>query len=173
MADPKEPTRAELAEALIRANQLITEQGKAIAELRAQPAVTADPIQLEILKALKELRESVPRQAQTAFYTGPKPETHPYRGFVQALDRCQVNHPNPDGSAGVHVHEKGEVFEIDVEALWTDDPYMPVIVKGYEDQAQTKPIVTARLDAPPQVDFRFRRQVELEEKPTLRRASEY
>jgi hypothetical protein len=166
-------TRVQLAEALAKSTALVEEQGRVIAQLRAQPAATVDPIQLEILKALKELRESVPRQSPTAFYTGPKVETQPYRGFVQALDKCQVNHPNPDGSAGVHVHEKGDVFEIDVEALWTDDPYVAVIVKGYEDQAQTKPIVVPRMDAPPQADFRFRRQVELEEKPTLRRASEY
>lgn len=167
-------TRAQLAEALAKSNALVEEQGRVIAELQARPAATADPVQLEILKALADLKNSTARQVPaTAFYTGPRVETHPYRGYVKAIQKCQLNHPNPDGTAGVHVHEEGDVFEVDVEALWTDDPYVPVIVKGYEDQEQKKPITTPRLDAPPQVDFRFRRQVELEEKPTLRRASEY
>ncbi|MDB6107843.1 MAG: hypothetical protein JWO52_7842 [Gammaproteobacteria bacterium] len=167
-------TRVQLAEALAKSTALVEEQGKLIAELRAQPAATVDPIQLEILKALKELRESTPRQSPTAFYTGPKVETKPYRGWAKALQKCQVSHPGEKpGQIAVHVHEEGEVFGIDVEALWTDDPYVAVTITGYEDQEQMKPITVANKDAPPQADFRFRRQVELEEKPTLRRASEY
>jgi hypothetical protein len=171
MADPKEPTRAELAEALLQATATLKEQGKVIAELRA---ATADPVQLEILKTLKDLRESTVRQVAPAFYTGPRIETKPYRGWVKALQTCQVSHPGEKpGDIAVHVHEAGSVFGIDVPALWTDDPYVAVSITGYEDQEQTKPITVENKDAPAPTDFRFRRQVELEEKPTLRRASEY
>lgn len=171
MADPKEPTRAELAEALLQSNALLKEQAAVIAELRAKPD-TSSEVQLQILQALKDLKASARPQA-SAFYTGPKISTIPYRGWVKALQACQVNHPNADGSPGVHVHQEGDVFEIDVPSLWTDDPYMAVIITGYEDQAQLKPITVKNEDAPTPANFQFRRQVELDEKPTLRRASEY
>lgn len=162
----------ELAEALAKATAMLEEQGKVIAELRAQP--TADSaVQLEILKAIKELRASTAMRAG-AFYTGPKISTVPYRGWVRAKQKCQMSHPGEKpGDIAVHVHEEGAVFEVDVESLWSDDPFEAVVITGYEDQAHLVPITKPNPEAPTPANFQFRRQVELEDKPTLRRASEY
>lgn len=167
MAEDRELTRKELAD-------LVREQAEMIAELRTRPAVAAsDPVQVEILKALKELKESNARIAPApAFYTGKPIKTEPYRGYVKALSMCQMTHMGPGGKPEVHVHQEGAVFQVDVDALWSDDPYVPVEITGYEDDAQSKPITKEHSTAT-QADFRFRRQVELEDKPSLRRASEY
>lgn len=158
MAKDEEVTRSQLAQALDRSNALVEAQAQKLAELETKTQVMAD-----LLKGASP---------SGTFYTGQKLKTERYNGFVKALEKCVVSHPGPDGTACVHVHEEGDVFGIDVDGLWSDDPFVPVEVKGYQDEAQLKPITVPHPTAR-QSDFRFRRHAELDEKPLLRRAAEY
>jgi hypothetical protein len=165
MADPKEPTRAELAEALLQATSVIKEQGKAIEELKSKSS--SDEVQLEILQLLKELRGSKP---QSQHYTGPAIKKTPYDGYVKATESCIVNMLMQDGEHHPIRYEKDAVFQVDVDQLWTDDPYEPVILKG-TDKAGV-PIVEPNTEAV-RADFRFRQHTSVTEDPTLKRASQY
>lgn len=165
MAD-KEPTRADLAEALARATALIEEQGAAIAELRAARPAADSAIQLELVKAINELKASTEAQNQArarpgAFYTGPDKELTPYAGYVVSTAICCVDHRR----------EEGEVFQVSVAALWSDDPFVPVTITGQKDDGTLT--WEPNKSAPTPINFRFRKQVSAAEDPTLRRASEY
>jgi hypothetical protein len=74
----------------------------------------------------------------------------PYRGKAQALEDCHIGGAYRNGPKE---GKPGDVFDIDVPALWTDDPYVPVNVRYSE---MNEPIVE-RIDFP-RVDFRFRTQ---------------
>jgi hypothetical protein len=169
MAEPqKEPTKSELAEALLRANMLMAEQAKAIEELRAEkPQSSSDEVQLEILQLLKELRGSKP---QSQHYNGPEIKKTAYDGYVRAIESCVVNVLFQDGDFHPVRYEKGDVFQVDVDQLWTDDPYEPVTLKGNDDSG--KP-VTVGNESAVRADFRFRRHTSVVEDPTLKRASQY
>lgn len=155
MAD-KEPTRAELAELL------------AASEARASAAETErDELKLskafELAKAQRELAALRPQAAvalQPAL--GIRPQLIPYKGMMQAKEPCVYDHK----------HEAGEVFQVDLPALWTDDPFFPVIVNGFSESG--KPLTEVNPLAPPPVDFRFRpKSHDVLNDPSPRRANEY
>lgn len=98
MADEREPSRKDLADALAKANELNTrlaarldEQDKTIAELKAAKPVV------------------VPQ---------PGVQKVPYSGYVRAKEPCHIG----------HLRAAGEVFQHDAPCLWSDDPFEPVIV---------------------------------------------
>jgi hypothetical protein len=76
--------------------------------------------------------------------TGPAPRLVPYIGLVKALADCHI---------GQYRHT-GDVFQVEMPALWTDDPFVPVVITGHTEEG--KPITEANPMAPPQIDFRFR-----------------
>jgi hypothetical protein len=167
----RDVTRRELAEALANATAMIAAQKEQNAALetrlaaleQAKPADNAI-VQLETLKALQDLRQSIEQgriRSSPKFYTGPEPDKVPYEGSVQATVECHYG----------HFHKAGDVFQVKVPALWSDDPYVAVIVTGTRDDGT--PITMPNKDAPVPIDFRFRRVVSAAEDPTLRRASEY
>jgi hypothetical protein len=57
--------------------------------------------------------------------TGKRPDFKPYKGWVRALVDCTYDGyrfgPHPDQG-----RTYGDVFEIDVPTLWSDDPFEPV-----------------------------------------------
>lgn len=177
MADPKEPTRAELAEALLRSNAMMAEMAETIQTLRdekAKPQVsTSDQVQLEILQLLKELRGSKP---QSQHYFGPEIQKTAYDGFVQATESCVINMAmmNEKGQVDIHPirYEEGNVFQVDVDQLWTDDPYVPVLMKGTDKSGVplTEPHPNAK---ELRANFRFRQHAKQVEEPALKRASQY
>lgn len=75
--------------------------------------------------------------------TGPGPKQIPYRGLVRALADCYI---------GAY-HRQGEVFHVNVPALWSDDPYEAVTATGTNEIGQ--PIVEPALDAV-RIDQHFR-----------------
>ncbi len=86
----------------------------------------------------------------------------PYKGLVKATVLCCIGTQR----------QQGEVFEVDVPALWTDDPYEPVIVTGYLEDGIT-PVTEPNPAAPTPLSFRDRKAVSVAEDPTPRQASSY
>lgn len=174
MGEQKEPTRSELAEALARSNALLEEQGKFIEELRAKEPKAGDPIQLEMLKLLMELRDAN-RAPGAKHYMGPELKKVPYEGFVRATEPWLDNiFTLTDGKGDWHPvkREVGEICQVERDQLWTDDPFEPVTLKGSDESG--KPIVVRNEEAmKTRADFRFRRHAALKEEPELKRASEY
>jgi len=114
---------------------------KRIAELEAE---TANKPKLEA--ALAELQALKRPQAEGKPQGSAK--LVPYRGKAQALEDCHV------GGAyryGPKDGKPGDVFDIDVPGLWSDDPFVPVTVR----YAETGEPIVERQDLP-RVDFRFR-----------------
>jgi hypothetical protein len=111
----------------------------------------------QLADALAELA-ALKRPQVSGQVTGAPPRLIPYKGFVQAIENCWygglVQYCASDTSA--HNPNPGavSVFEVDVPALWSDDPYVPVNVSY--DKAGAR-IVELRRDVH-QIDFRFRIQ---------------
>jgi hypothetical protein len=155
MAD-KEPTRAELL-ALLEASEA---QRRAVESERDQ--LKADQT-AELAQAQAELARLRPNAAQAVPPAqGSRPRLIPYKGMVQAKEPCVYDHK----------YETGQVFEVDVPALFTDDPYVPVVVQGHSESGT--PLTEVNPLAPPPVDFRFRpRSHDVLNDPTPRRANEF
>lgn len=96
---------------------------------------------------IKEAAQELGKE-QVADLTPPAGEARllPYKGAARALADCFVGKP-------CQYYKKGEVFFIDVPVLWTDDPYVAVLVTG---QGENGPLVEVNPLAPTPVDFRFR-----------------
>jgi hypothetical protein len=174
MPDPKEPTRSELADALAKATAMLEQQGKLIEELKAAPPAassTSDLVQLEILKVLQELRSANQRTA-SQHYVGPELPKTPYSGYARATEACVDNILLQDGEFHPVKREKGEVFQIDKDQLWSDDPFEPVTLKGI-DSSGVPVVELNKIAMASRGDFRFRRHTSVTEDPTLKRASEY
>lgn len=165
----EEPTRKELNAKLAETEGALEKEraDKAALETRlarleaafnAQAAPTFSELDLARLKAAKEELEALRPGASRslALPAGPAPKLEPYKGLVRALDKCAYD----------HMYEPGEVFFVDVPALWTDDPYEPVRPVGTE----LEPRYERRTDVSV-VDFRFRRVITASEDPTPRRAA--
>ena len=132
-----ELTRKQLLEKLEAANTQI-------AAMSAPDPAT----QLQLKAALKEL-DSLRRPAPPTIL-GDRPKPVPYRGKVQATEDCHfggVYHKGPFEGA------PGEVFDVDVACLWSDDPYRPVNVRHSDETDQL--IVEPNPQAV-RIDFRFR-----------------
>jgi hypothetical protein len=130
-------TRKQLQEQLDAANARI-------AQLQSAP----DPkIEAQLEAAKAELaRLQKPQPAPTGRATAS-----PYKGTVQATEDCHVGGFYREGPKD---GKPGEVFEVDLPALWSDDPFVAVKISGYHESGQpiTEPLGIAR------ADFRFRQQ---------------
>ena len=143
MAD--ELTRKQLQEQLeaVQAENARLKQGNP-----AQDAVTAK----QLAEAQAELA-ALHRARPTAPLTGVAPKLVRYEGFAQATEDCHIGGQFRNGPKD---GAPGDVFRIDVPALWSDDPYRAVTVRISDETNQ--PIVTPNPDAPTPIDFRFRFQ---------------
>ncbi|SRR5579884_2243591 len=151
----KEPTRAELAEQLA----MLEARVKAAEQERDTLKAGRDA---ELNKALAELQSLRPNAAAAVSAPQGRPQKVPYKGMVQAKEPCVYDRK----------YETGDVFAVDLPALWSDDPFVPVVVTGYSDTG--KPLTEPNTLAPPAVDFRFRpKSHEVLNDPTPRRANEY
>lgn len=164
---PREPTRKELAEALAQSQALnarMLERLDALEAKQAPPMVSLEEevLRRELAVANAELaqKRQLLERVQTRAAT-PDVQLVPYAGLVQADVACCMERK----------YEKGEVFYVEVTALWTDDPYHAVIIQGERDDGT--PRVLPNPDAPQPINFRFRKVVSAAEDPTPRRASEY
>jgi hypothetical protein len=85
-------------------------------------------------------------KAQVADLTPPPGEARliPYKGAVKAIFECFVG----------QFYKAGSVFFVDVPVLWTDDPYVPVLVTGQNEDGEH--LTEANPLAPTPVDYRFR-----------------
>jgi hypothetical protein len=143
---PKKPAVdvTQLSNQLAEAMALIKRQGEtiqALSQVKAGPGPSpaAPPPDLRLVEAQAEidrLRRQIP--------DGGSDRLIPYEGMVQATEPCAYG----------CLHSTGDVFHVKVPALWTDDPYRPVVVKGLKEDG--KPITEANPLAPEPVDFRLR-----------------
>lgn len=165
----RDVTRRELAEALEASQALNVRLSERLDALEAKAAAPTLSVQEAILERelananaeLKEKREALERARSRPGISGPDVELIPYSGYVQATAPCCIDHRR----------DAGEVFHVNVPALWTDDPYVAVnIVGAFETGA---PKTEPNLAAPTPINFRFRKVVSAAEDPTPRRASEY
>lgn len=156
MAD--ELSRAQLQE------QVKAERGRNDA-LEARLAALENPkpdaaTQRRLDEALAELARLKPQASGAP--AGAPPKLVPYQGWAQATEDCHVGGAYrrgpmegatlPNGMPGPKI--PGDHFQIDVAALWTDDPYVAVHVRMSEET--NTPIVTRNTEAPARIDFRFR-----------------
>ena len=174
----RDVTRRELADALAEAtrlNKALAERvdaleakqtppiNKALAErVDALEAKQTPPINVATLqRELAEAHALLAARSVQPLAKVPDVKLVPYSGMVKATADCCIEHR----------YETGAVFHIDVPALWTDDPYVAVIVTGYADDGTPK--TEPNHDAPTPIDFRFRKVVSIAEDPTPRRAAEF
>lgn len=145
----RDVTRRELADELAKSRETNERLAAQLAEMQAAAKVAP------------------PRMPHTApVYNGPEPNKVPYSGLVRATARCCIG----------HVREEGEIFEVSVPALWTDDPYIAVIVTGYTPETRTQapePIWELNPEAPTPIALRFRKAVSAAEDPTPRVAASF
>jgi hypothetical protein len=155
----RDVTRRELADALAEATRINKALAERVEKLEANQIPPVSEAALR--KELAEARELLAARTVAPLKATAEVKLVRYAGLVQATADCCMEHR----------HAAGEVFEVDVPALWTDDPYMPVIVTGYTDDGTPKTQPNAQ--APTPIDFRFRKVVSIAEDPTPRRAAEY
>lgn len=152
----KELTRSELAERLAAA------EARASAAEGERDTLVASKA-ADLAKAEAELARLRPNAATPiAPVAGSRPQLIPYKGMVRAKEPCVCDHK----------YEEGDVFGVDVAALWSDDPYVAVIVTGHMESGKT--ITEVNPLAPRPVDFRFRpKSHDVLNDPSPRRANEY
>lgn len=145
-----EPTRSELQAKLEERDSIIADLARRLEALENAPKLTSSE-QARLAAAEAELARLHPG-ANAVLAGGPAPKLIPYNGLVQAKADCHV------GGAyryGPSVDRKyGDVFPVSVSALWSDDPFVAVIVTGTRDDGT--PITEPNPLAPPPIDFRFR-----------------
>jgi hypothetical protein len=114
-----EPTKQELIDQLAQAQTLIAQQNETLAKsneaLERTNRMLAE--QAEAIAALKDVQA---KQVQTPAQPTPRPgiQARPYKGTVRAKVGCFV---------GDSLRAEGEVFHHEVNALWSDDPFEPVL----------------------------------------------
>lgn len=89
-----------------------------IAALKTRLAELEKPKELNPIA--KAAAEELPRLRPPSPEGDPSVMPEPYRGRVKALQQCYFG----------GLHDPGEVFYVEVEALWSDDPYVPVTESG-------------------------------------------
>jgi len=166
MSESKEPTRRELSEQLAQVHaerDEVQERNRKLEERleRLEAAFVANQ-ESDSQRAAREKRLSEAEAELEALrpgsgaparpLSGHKPLFVPYRGLVQATQDCAYECYRKGPAPGV-AGSQGEVFEVDVPTLWSDDPYVPVKVLGHRDDGT--PITERRTDVPI-VDARWR-----------------
>jgi hypothetical protein len=137
-----DPQMQAMAEALARAEATIKQQGDTLQALAAVKVELSPQENQELTAARAELAGLGSAPSSNL---GPTPKLIPYAGMVQAKEPCAL------GS----LHSVGDVFPVDVTALWTDDPYVAVRVTGINEDTGKPKVVQNEL-APEPIDFRFR-----------------
>jgi hypothetical protein len=166
----RDVTRKELADELAASRALnakLLERLDAMEAKQAAPTISLQEavLQRELDAANRELGEkrALLEKARSRPAT-PDVTLVPYSGLVKSTAVCCIDTKR----------DAGEVFHVDVPALWTDDPYVAVVIAGTQivDGVEV-PITEANPAAPVPINFRFRKVVSAAEDPTPRRASEY
>lgn len=91
-------------------------------------------------------RENAELKRLSSAQVTPRPglQARPYKGLVRAIVPCHYN----------FLHATGDIFEVDLPALWTDDPFVPVVI------TQTLPdgtqLTEENKDAPKPLPFELR-----------------
>ena len=144
-------SRKSAKSALDKALEVIERQAQVIAASETRiAALEASQPTPQMLRELAEARNFL--SARTAVPAKPLREVTrvPYKGLVQATRNCVYEHfhygPSENGA--------GDVFEVDLPALWTDDPFTPVVLVRMDDNG--KPVTAPNPDAPTPIDFAFR-----------------
>lgn len=166
----RDVTRRELAEALEASQALNARLSERLDALEAKAAAPTLSVQQAVLERelananaeLKDKRELLERARSRPGASGPDVPLVPYAGFVKAMAKCY---------AGGGIREVGAVFQVDLPALYTDDPFIAVNVVGEYDDGSPK--TEPNLQAPVPINFRFRKVISAAEDPTPRRAAEY
>lgn len=163
MGENHEPTRKELA-AELEAQR--TENADLKARMERLEALVAKPPEpvftqtdLDRLRQAREELEALRPGASRSFAapTGPAPQLVPYKGLVRATQDCtygsyRAGPGSTSAACGANADPDGDVFEVDVQALWSDDPWVPVRQVAREGGAV---YYVPRTDVPI-VDARFR-----------------
>lgn len=149
------PSKREMLEMF---NALKAEVGELRAENAALKAGPSDAVKAQLAAAEAELaRLRLPPTANAPPIQGKAPALIPYKGWVQATEDCHIGGAFRKGPTGKgKSFEAGDVFEVDMPVLWTDDPFVPVVLEGYTEETM-RPITSPNKDAPQRVDFRFRK----------------
>lgn len=106
-----------LTQALERSNEIIAQMGTALERANANQAEQAKAIaDLQVLMAARPAAPATPKGQNIVV-----PRV-PYKGYVRAREACYI------GS----LRAAGDVFVVEVPGLWTDDPFEPVDLKGYD-----------------------------------------
>lgn len=165
----RDVTRRELADALARANELNETLMARVEALEAKASAPTLSVQEAILQRelqlayaeLKDKSDLLERARSRPGQTGPDLPLVPYSGMVLVTAKCCID----------HLREEGEVFHVSMPALYTDDPFVPVVITGsYEDG---RPKTEPNPDAPVPIDFRFRKVVSAALDPTPRKAASF
>ncbi len=147
---PQGSSRAQL----LAKNQALEERLVRLeAAFSARPTGLTEQDAARLAAAIADLATLRPQAAQDLGKPpGPRPALVRYRGAVQATEDCAYDgyHFGPNSDKG---RPEGDVFEVDVPTLWSDDPYVPVALSGTRDDGS--PRYVRRTDVPI-VDFRWR-----------------
>ena len=118
----------------------------------------------DALRELDALRAERTVRPPTTDAKGTKVKPRPYRGHVQAVETCWAGHPVKGP------RQEGDVFEVDLPALYNDDPFVPVVVIGTTESG--RPIVKPHAEAVV-ADFLDRPQVRVSTDLPPLRASQF
>lgn len=150
-AKPKK-SRKSAKSALDKALELIERQNAALKASEARiAALEASQPSPAMLRELAEARSFLSSRAAPVHAQPTRQVTRvPYKGLVQATKNCVTDHFH----LGPSENGPGDVFEVDLPALWTDDPFVPVVLVRMDDNG--KPVTAPNPDAPQPIDFQFR-----------------
>jgi hypothetical protein len=151
----REPTRAELTEQLSAERAAKASLEERLARLEAlvsaaPPAPAMNANEALLAAAIEELQRLRPQAAHEVDRPkGPAPKLVAYKGLVRAITDCAYGGYRHGPKEGVG----GDVFEVDLPTLWSDDPFEPVTIKGEGESGQ--PLYARRTDVPI-LDWRWR-----------------
>jgi hypothetical protein len=124
------------------------------------PLIKARAVKRAKKAAQEALIEQLQRQVAALISERKAPEAPkqvemvPYKGYVRAKQDCYINGRYYAGADRYGTSE-ASVFEVDMPALWSDDPFEPVLITGYRDH-DNSPIVAPNPSAPTPIDARLR-----------------
>jgi hypothetical protein len=142
----EEPTKKDLLEtlkdALERSNQLAADNAAAL-----QEAKTTIEAQGKVIDDLIAARETAATAASAPPKVVPQPglQAIPYAGHVKVKEPCFIADT---------LRQPGDVFYHEVPALWEDDPFEPVVLKGTTDDG--KHVTEPHPEAPKPLPFKLR-----------------
>lgn len=128
-----------------------------IAEMREQmtaPRTTAADVGTLQL-AVQDLQAELARTGKRSTEGTPQGEAKltPYSGPVQATEDCHIGGVYRYGPNANDGRPRGDVFDVVMPGLWSDDPFVPVRVVGRREDGS---LITELREDVPRVDFRFR-----------------